>query len=92
MGYSSGLVIKNLPANTRDSGEASSSPGSGRYPRGGNGNPLIAFLPGESHRQRSLVGCSPWSHKELATAEPLGTHTHMHSFTRYYVQGEGYCL
>jgi len=25
--------------------------------------PTPRFLPGESHRQRSLVGCSPWGHK-----------------------------
>ena len=29
--------------------------------------PTPVFLPGESHRQRSLVGCSPWGHKELDT-------------------------
>ena len=23
------------------------------------------FLPGKSHGQRSLKGCSPWGHKEL---------------------------
>ena len=28
-----------------------------------------AFLPGESHGQRSLAGCSPWGHKELNTTE-----------------------
>jgi len=27
------------------------------------------FLPGEFHGQRSLEGCSPWSHKELNTTE-----------------------
>ena len=27
--------------------------------------PTPVFLPGESHGQRSLVGCSPWGHKEL---------------------------
>ena len=27
------------------------------------------FLPGEAHRQRSLVGYSPWGHKELDTTE-----------------------
>ena len=27
------------------------------------------FLPGESHRQRSLVGYSPWGHEELDTTE-----------------------
>ena len=31
----------------------------------------LVFLPGESHRQRSLVGYSPWSHKELDTTEWL---------------------
>ena len=29
------------------------------------------FLPGESHGQRSLVGYSPWGHKELDRAEWL---------------------
>ena len=28
-------------------------------------------LPGKSHGQRSLVGCSPWGHKELGTTERL---------------------
>ena len=31
--------------------------------------PTPEFLPGESHGQRSLVGHSPWSHKELAMTE-----------------------
>ena len=26
---------------------------------------FLVFLPGESHGQRSLVGYSPWGHKEL---------------------------
>ena len=34
--------------------------------------PTPVFLPGESHGQRSLVGYSPWGHKELYTTE----HTH----------------
>ena len=32
--------------------------------------PTPVFLPGESHGQRSLADCIPWSHKELDTAEP----------------------
>ena len=28
-----------------------------------------SLLPGESHGQRSLVGYSPWGHKELETTE-----------------------
>ena len=31
--------------------------------------PTPVFLPGESRGQRSLVGYSPWSHKELGTTE-----------------------
>ena len=30
--------------------------------------PTPVFLPGESHRQRSLAGYSPWGHKELDTS------------------------
>ena len=29
------------------------------------------FLPGDSHGQRSLVGCSPWGHRESDTTEQL---------------------
>ena len=31
--------------------------------------PNSSPLAGESHRQRSLVGCSPWGHKELDSTE-----------------------
>ena len=30
---------------------------------------ITVFLPGKSHGQRSLAGCSPWSCKELDTTE-----------------------
>ena len=33
-------MVKNLPANVRDAGDAGSIPGSGRSARGGPGNPL----------------------------------------------------
>ena len=33
--------------------------------------PIPVFLPGEFHRQRSLVGYSPWCHKELDTTKWL---------------------
>jgi len=36
--------------------------------------PTPVFLPGKSQVQRSLAGCSPWSHKESDTTEPL-THS-----------------
>ena len=33
--------------------------------------PIPVLLPGKSHGQRSLVGCSPWGHKELDMTERL---------------------
>ena len=39
-GFPGGSVVKNLPANAGDSGDAGSNPGLGRSPGGGNGNPL----------------------------------------------------
>ena len=41
--------------------------------------PNPVFLPGESHGQKSLVGYSPWGHKESDTTERLSTHTHVNS-------------
>ena len=37
-------------------------------------HPTPVLLPGKSHGQRSLVGCSPWGHKELDTIEQLHFH------------------
>ena len=39
-GFPGGAVVKNLPANAGDAGDAGSIPGLGRSPGGGNGNPL----------------------------------------------------
>ena len=55
-------VVKNLPANAGDVRDVSSIPGLGRSP--GGGLPTLVFLPGQSHRQKSLMGYSPWGHKE----------------------------
>ena len=62
------LVVKNLPANA----DSSLTPGLGRSPEGGHGNPV--FLPGESHGQKSLVGYSPHGRKESDTTE-TASHT-----------------
>ena len=59
-------MVKNLPANA---GALGSIPGLGRSPGGGNGNPTLVFLLGQSHRQRSLVSCSPRGPKESDTTE-----------------------
>ena len=36
-------------------------------------DPSLAFLPEEFHGQRSLVGYSPWGHKNWDTTEHLST-------------------
>ena len=36
--------------------------------------PSPVLLPGKSHGQRSLVGCSPWGREELDTTEQLHFH------------------
>ena len=36
----------------------------------------LDILPGESHGQRSLMGYSPWGHKESDTIE-MTEHAHM---------------
>ena len=48
-------------------GDAGSIPGLGRAPGEGNGNLLQNS--GKSHRQRNLVGYSPWGHKESDTTK-----------------------
>ena len=65
-------MVKNLPASAGDTGDAGLIPGSGRSPGGEDGDPL-QYLPGKSHRQRSLEGYGPWGHKEPDTAEQLST-------------------
>ena len=56
---------KNLPANARDTGDSL-----------GQEDPLeeemathSSILAGHFHGQRSLVGCSPWCHKESDTTD-----------------------
>ena len=36
--------------------------------------PTPVLLPGKSHGQRSLVGCSPWGHEELDMTKRLHFH------------------
>ena len=43
----------------------------GKIPWRRKWQPTPVVLPGKSHGRRSLVGCSPWSHKESDTTEQL---------------------
>ena len=71
MGFPGGSAVK---ASAWNAGDLGSIPGLGRSPGEGNGNPLLVFLPGESHGGRSLVGYSPWGPKELDTTERFHFH------------------
>ena len=58
---------------TCNAGGPSSIPGLGRSPGEGHSNPLQYSCLENPHGQRSLVGYSPWGHKELDTTERLST-------------------
>ena len=53
-------VVKNPPANARDAGDRSSTPGSGRSPGEGNGNPLCYSI-------------LPWT-EEPSVLQSMGSH------------------
>ena len=61
------LVVKNPPPSARDVRDASLTPWRREW------QPTPVFLPGESHAQRDLVGCSPRGHKDLDTTEHAHT-------------------
>ena len=64
-------MVKNPPANAGAARDAGSIPGLGRSPGGGKEEmqPTPVFLPGKSHRQRSLEDYSLWGCKELDMTE-----------------------
>ena len=72
------LVVKNLPANAGDR-RRRFDPWVRRIPWRRAWQPTPVFLPGESHRQRSLAGYSPQGPKESDTTERLSTHPHLGS-------------
>ena len=75
---SSACKIKNPPAvqEMKVVRDGSSTPGSGRSPGGGHGNPLQHSCLENPHGQRSLVGYSPWGLKETDTTERLSVAQH----------------
>ena len=68
-------MVKSPLANARDIRETGLIPGLGRSPGGGHGNPL-QYSCLEHPMDRSVVGYSPWAHKELDMTEQLSTHPH----------------
>ena len=59
--------------NARDVGDSGLIPEVRKIPWRRKWQPTPVFLHGKSHGQRSLVGYSPWGHKELDTTEHART-------------------
>ena len=72
--WACGTVVKNLPASAGNTRDVGSTPGLGRSPGGGHGNPLQDCCLENPHGQRSL-GYRPWGHKEVDMTETT-YHTH----------------
>ena len=72
-GFLGSLAGKESACNVGDLG---SIPGSGRLPGGRHGNPLQYSCLENPHGQKSLVGYSPWGHKESDMTEWLSTAQH----------------
>ena len=79
LGFPSGAVVKNPPANAGDTGDVGSIPESGRSPGGGNGNPL-RYSCLENSMESSMAGYSPWGRNELDMPELAHTHIHKHTY------------
>ena len=56
----------------------------GKIPGGEHGSPLQYSWLENPHRQRCLMGYSPWGHKELDTTEQLSTAQHSTELTYHY--------
>ena len=65
-----------------NSGEPGFNPCVGKIPWRREWQPTPVFLPGESHGQRSLAGCSSHGGKELDTTEATKTHERHMAFLR----------
>ena len=79
-GFPGGSVVKSLPAKqeTRVWSLGREDPPEKEW------QPTLVFLPGESHGRRSLVGYSPWGHKESDTTEWLNWTEKVSGSTKWY--------
>ena len=59
------LVVKTLPADAGDARDLGLITGLGRSPWHRKEQSTSVFLPGEVHRQRSLVDCGPWESQRV---------------------------
>ena len=64
-------MAETVKASVHNAGDPGSIPGSGRSRGERNANPLQYSCLKKVHGWRSLVGYSPWGHKQSDTAEQL---------------------
>ena len=78
MGFPSGSVVKNPPADVGDARHLGLIPGPGRSPGGGNGNPLQYSCQDKTEEPGDY---SPWVCKEsdMMECECAHAHTHIHT-------------
>ena len=67
-------MVKNLPANAGDTGDAGLIPGWGSSPGGGNGNPLQHSCLGNGMDRGAWWATVHGGHKELDITEQLSMH------------------
>ena len=72
--------VSDSKGSAHNAGNLGSIPGFGKFPWRRKWQSTPVFFPGESHGQRSLMGYSPWDHKESDTTERLILH-----FTNIYL-------
>ena len=71
------VVVKNQPANAGDIKDMGLIPGLGRCPGGEHGNPLQYSCLENPMDKRSVVGYSPWDHKESERSIGLQSQTRL---------------
>ena len=87
IGFSDSSAGQNLPVSAGDPRDTGSVPGVGGFnpwvgkiPWRRRRQPPPVSLPGKPHGERSLAGCSLWTHKELDTTERTQAYTYTHKF------------
>ena len=73
-----------------NAGDLGLIPGLGRFPGGGHGNPLQYSCLENPHGERSLVGYSPWDHRDSHMTERLSlSKLNMMSYLRFVSKQSG---
>ena len=91
MGFPGGAVVKNLPANARDTGGAGRIPGSGRSPGVGNVSPLQCSCLQNPRDGGAPVGCRLWGRTESDTTERLSSGRYKEGFPQWLSSTESAC-